>query len=74
MLRLAPDTRRRVFVVLVGDEFRSADGTHAWVAQADLVLNPRDTAGCEGFIRSALAERRRLYQPFEDARRRIENT
>jgi len=74
MLRLAPDTRRRVFVVLVGEEFRSADGTQAWVTQADLVLNPRDAAGFEGLIRSALAERRRLYQPLEDARRRIENT
>jgi len=74
MLRLAPDTRRRIFVVLVGEEFRTADGTQAWVAQADLVLNPRDAAGFDGLLRSALAERRRLYQPFEDARRRIEST
>jgi predicted Zn finger-like uncharacterized protein len=73
MLRLAPDTRRRVFVVLVGEEFRSADGTQAWVAQADLVLNPRDIAGFENLIHSALSDRRRLYQPFEDARRRIES-
>lgn len=74
MLRLPLDTRRRVFVILVGEEFRTADGTQAWAAQADLVLNPRDAAACEGFIRATLAERRRLYQPFEDARRRIETT
>jgi predicted Zn finger-like uncharacterized protein len=74
MLRLPPETRRRVFVVLVGEEFRSADGTQAWAAQADLVLNPRDAASCDGVIRSTLAERRRLYQPFDDARRRIETT
>jgi hypothetical protein len=40
MLRFPADARRRVFVVLVGEEFRSGDGTQAWAAQADLVLNP----------------------------------
>lgn len=74
MLRLPLDARRRVFVILVGDEFRTADGTQAWAAQADLVLNPKDVSRCEPYIRSTLAERRRLYQPLEDARRRIETT
>jgi predicted Zn finger-like uncharacterized protein len=73
MLRLPMDTRRRVFVVLVGDEFRTADGTQAWSAQADLVVNPADAARCEHLIRSTMAERKRLYQPLLDARRRIES-
>ena len=30
--RLSPDARRRVFLVLVGDEFKTGDGTQAWVA------------------------------------------
>lgn len=72
MLRLSADMRRRVFVVLVSDEFRSGDGTQAWAAQADLVLHPADAARCETFIRATMAERKRLYQPLLDARRRIE--
>jgi predicted Zn finger-like uncharacterized protein len=72
MLRLTPDPRRRVFVVLVSEDFGTADGTQAWAAQADLVLNPRDAEGCENAIRSTLTERKRLYQPYLDARRRIE--
>jgi len=72
ILRLPPYTRRRVFVVFVGEEFKTADGTQAWAAQADLVVNPRDAGTCEGAVRAAMAERRRLYQPFEDARRRLE--
>jgi len=72
MLRMPIDTRRRVFVILVGDEFRTADGTQAWTVQADLVVNPADAARCEHLVRATLAERKRLYQPFLDARRRIE--
>ena len=59
-------------MILVGEEFRTADGTQAWVAQADLVVHPNDAARCEHLIRSTLTERKRLYQPFVDARRRIE--
>lgn len=73
ILRLPPDPRRRVFVVLVGAEFTTGDGTQAWATQADLVLSPHDAAGCENVIRSTLAERQRLYQPFSDARRKIES-
>jgi predicted Zn finger-like uncharacterized protein len=72
MLRMPLDTRRRVFVVLVGDEFRSGDGTQAWAVQADLVLHPSDTSRAEHLIRATMNERKRLYQPLEDARRRIE--
>jgi predicted Zn finger-like uncharacterized protein len=73
MLRLPLDARRRVFVILVGQEFRTADGTQAWAAQADLVVNPADAERCEHVIRSTMAERKRLYQPLLDARRRIES-
>ncbi len=72
MLRLTADPRRRVFVVLVSEDFATADGTQAWAVQADLVVNPGDAAACENVIRSTIAERRRLFQPYLDARRRIE--
>jgi len=74
MLRMPLDTRRRVFVILVGQEFRTADGTQAWAAQADLVVNTADAGRCEHLIRSTMTERKRLYQPLVDARRRIESS
>jgi predicted Zn finger-like uncharacterized protein len=74
MLRLPIEARRRVFVILVGEEFRTADGTQAWAAQADLVVHPADAGRCEHLVRSTLAERKRLYQPLVDARRRIETS
>ena len=72
ILRLAPPARRRIFLVLVGEEFKTGDGLQAFGAQADLVVNPRDAAAVEAPLLGAMAERSRLYQAFLDARRRQE--
>jgi predicted Zn finger-like uncharacterized protein len=72
ILRMPSEMRRGVFVILVGEEFRSGDGTQAWAAQADLVMHPADAPRCENLFRAVMAEHKRLYQPFLDARRRIE--
>ncbi len=72
ILRMPSETRRGVFVVLVGEEFRTGDGTQAWAAQADLVLNPAEAPRCENLFRALMVERRRLYQPFVEARKKIE--
>ena len=70
--RLNPDARRRLGVVLVGDEFKSGDGTQAFVCLADLVLHSSEAAGADGLLRSAIAERQRLYKAFSDAQARVE--
>ena len=67
--RLGPAARRRIFLVVVGDEYKTGDGLQAFAAQADLVVNPRDAAAVEAPLLSAMAERARLYQPLVDARR-----
>src|SRR6185436_1782372 len=67
--RLNPEARRRIFVVLVGDDFKTGDGTQAFAAMADLVLNADDAALAEVALRSTMAERTRLYQLFNEARR-----
>ena len=59
-------------MILVGEEFRTADGTQAWVAQADLVVHPNDARRCDHLIRTTMLERKRLYSPLVDARRKIE--
>ena len=70
--RLNPEGRRRIFLALVGDEFRTGDGTQAFAAMADLVLSARDAAGADAALRNTMAERTRLYQMFTDAKRRFE--
>lgn len=68
--RLSPENRRRLFVLLVGDEFRSGDGTQAYTCMADLVLHSREASGADALLKGTLAERQRLYQAFFDAQRR----
>jgi len=70
--RLHPEARRRVFLTLVGDEFRTGDGTQAFTSQADLVIHPRDVASAERVLLTTLAERVRLYRPFLEARKSLE--
>jgi hypothetical protein len=67
--RLGPAARRRIFLVVVGDEYKTGDGLQAFAVMADLVVNPRDAAAVEAPLLSAMAERARLYQPLVDARR-----
>jgi predicted Zn finger-like uncharacterized protein len=70
--RLGPDARRRVFVIVAGDEYKSGNGIEAFTALADLVLHPRDLGTCDNLLRATLSERQRLYQAFMDARARLE--
>lgn len=72
--RLNPEGRRRIFLILVGDEFKTGDGTQAFAAMADLVLNGHDASNADAALRNTMAERARLYQLFTDARRRFEAT
>ena len=63
--RLSPDARRRVFLVLVGDEFKTGDGTQAWAVMADLVVIRRDIRTADAvLLPRPWPSARRLYQVF----------
>jgi predicted Zn finger-like uncharacterized protein len=68
--RLSPDARRRIFLILIGDDLKTGDANQAFTLQADLALHSRDAATFDSLLRSTLAERTRLYQAYLDARRR----
>ena len=70
--RLNPDARRRIFLILVGEDLKTGDGTQAFVLQADFVVNPRDAGTVEGALLNAMAERNRVYQAFLEARKRMD--
>ena len=70
--RLNPDARRRIFLILVGEDLKTGDGIQAFVLQADFVVNPKDASSVEAALLNAMAERNRVYQAFLEARKRIE--
>jgi predicted Zn finger-like uncharacterized protein len=72
--RLPADARRRLFLVLLADEFKTAEPTQAFAVLADLVVQTKDAGSCDVALKHALSERKRLYQPFEEARRRVDAT
>ena len=61
----------RIFLVLLGDEFKTGDGTQAYAMQADLVIG-REGGDLGHLLLNTMAERTRLFQVFLEARRRIE--
>jgi hypothetical protein len=69
---LAPEVRREVFLVLVGDGFKTADGTQAFVAQADLVCRPEELGDADSVLRSTISEKHRLYRAYLEAQSKRE--
>jgi len=65
--RLTPDVRRRMFLVLIGDDLKTGDGTEAFASTADLVVNASEISNCDRVLAQTISERRRLYQTFWDA-------
>ena len=67
---LSPELRRRVFLLMVGDEFKTGEGTQAFAVLADLVVQGKDALNCDRLLTQTLLERRRLYQTFWDVEER----
>lgn len=69
MTHLSPESRRRTFLILLGEQFKTGDGTQAFVAAADLVTNNAGAESVGGLLRGRLDERARVYRAFKDAER-----
>jgi len=69
MAHLSPESRRRTFLILLGDQFKTGDGTQAFVAAADVVANNAGAESVGVLLRSRMDERARVYRAFADAER-----
>ena len=72
LLRSPPERRRRTFLMLIGEEFRTDEGSQAWIRQADLVVHPNDLVASDRLIDTRTAEKERLYQTYLDVEDRKE--
>ncbi len=72
IITFAPEVRRTLFLVLVGNDLNSGDGVQAFTSMADLVLSPNDIGASDELLRSTVNERTRLYQTFLDAQVRLD--
>lgn len=67
MQTLPLEIRRRLFLVLVGDDVQTGEGTQAFALVADLVVNSKDAPSSDRILGQMLQERKRIYQTFWDA-------
>ncbi len=64
---LSPTERRAYFVALIGSNFRTEDGLHAFQHSVDLVCSLADLGGFGVVLRRALESRNQFYACFHDS-------
>jgi hypothetical protein len=60
------NVRRDMFVVLVGERFRTADHLQAFIESVNLVIHPDDLSQIETLLIRGLREKERFYKVFVD--------
>jgi predicted Zn finger-like uncharacterized protein len=63
--------RRKIFIVLLSDRFRTMDSMTAFNKSVNLILNFQDADDMENILRAALLEHEEFYQVYRDALKRI---
>lgn len=58
------DIRRRMYVVLIGSEYRTLDGFTAYALSVNAVINDKDIEQFEKALISGQVHQKRFYQPF----------
>lgn len=64
--RLAMSVRRRIFLALLSDRFKSMDSMMSFAMSANAVFNIKETDRLAVMLRKALSENEKLYKVFMD--------
>jgi hypothetical protein len=60
------NVRREMFVVLIGQRFKTADHWQAFMESANLLLHPDDLPQLVTFLRRGLRDHERFYKVFTE--------
>jgi predicted Zn finger-like uncharacterized protein len=71
LTQLPTNTRRDIFVVLVGDGFATGDNMTAFNRSVNLVLNQENVDEVEKFLKLALAEHEEFYRVLKESMKRV---
>ncbi len=63
--------RRKTFLVLSSDKFKTMDNMMAFVKSANLVINPADLPKLELILKNALSDHQKFYKVFMDTLKEI---
>ncbi len=56
--------RRKIFVALMGERFKSMDNLMAFAMSANAVINPKDTDKFSAMLKGAVSDHERFYRVF----------
>ena len=66
MNHLSMSVRRRIFLALVGDEFKTMDNMAAFAMSVNLVISRDDADRCTPILKRAIADNERFYKVMKD--------
>lgn len=66
MNQLSMSVRRRMFVALTGDTFKTMDQATAFAMSANIVINRRDIGNLTGILKYAISDYEKFYKVFMD--------
>jgi predicted Zn finger-like uncharacterized protein len=58
--------RRRIFLALIGDKFRSMDNMMTFAQSANVVFNTKDLEELSGILKRSISEHEKFYKVFKD--------
>ncbi len=63
---MSMSSRRRIFVALMGDKFKTMDDLMAYALSADMVVNSKDVEKLSSLLKRGLSEHEKFYKVFMD--------
>ncbi len=67
LLTMPMSTRRNIFFVLIGKDFKTADSMTAFSRSANLVVNEKDIANLKTILKKAVADNDQFYKVFRES-------
>ena len=64
--RLSMSVRRRIFLALISDSFKTMDNMMAFAMSANVVINSKDVEKLHLISKKAISENERFYKVFLD--------
>ena len=67
MNHMSMSVRRRIFFVLIGEQFKTMDNMMAFAMSANGVINPKDLDKLPAILKKAITDNEKFYKVFMDA-------
>lgn len=68
---LTMSTRRQIFVILIGDKYRTMDNMAAFNKSVNLVMNPKNIDDAGAIIKKALEDNEAFYYVYKDTMKKL---